>query len=332
MILSKGVTSMARSWIPRLPVVAGILLLASPSCTRPAGAPAFDQVQAETEIQGLERAWAEVAVSGNPSVIERIFADDFLGVSPDGKQYTKQQFIDDTKAHPLGFTSNEVNDIKVRFEGNVAIAQGRETFTRKDGVKGRFVWTDILVNRKGQWQILAAQDVMVPATDPPAAAALFGDKSPAATTGESPAGGTPATAADVKAGIDKARNGYVEAWKAADVDRIAGLYAENAVVMYPNQPAVEGRAAIVAYFKGFFAEFPKNEFQLTSSEIEVVGPWAFDRGAYRWKGFPKAGGEPLEDTGKYLVVLQRQPDGEWKVARDSDNSDRPLAQSARGTK
>jgi uncharacterized protein (TIGR02246 family) len=317
-------TSMVRSGIPALVVGVLLLLLTSASCSRPAGAPRFDHAQAETEIQGLERAWAEVAVSGNPSVIERIFADDFLGVSPDGAQYTKQQFIDDTKAHPLGFTSNEVNEMKVRFEGNVAIAQGRETFTRKDGVKGRFVWTDVLALRNGQWQIVAAQDAMAPATDQPPAAALFGDKSPA--------GGSPAAAADVKAGIDKTRNAYVDAWKTADVDRIAGLYAENAVVMYPNQAAVEGRAAIVAYFKGFFAEFPKNEFQLTSSEIEVVGLWAFDRGAYRWKGFPKAGGEPLEDTGKYLVVLQRQPDGEWKVARDSDNSDRPLAQSARGTK
>jgi uncharacterized protein (TIGR02246 family) len=313
--------------------MAAVLLLTFPSCTRPAGAPTFDHAQADTDIQGMERAWAEVAVSGNPSVVERILADDFLGVSPDGTQYTKQQFIDDTKAHPLGFASNEVNDIQVRFEGNVAIAQGRETFTRKDGVKGRFVWTDILVLRNGHWEIVAAQDTMVPATEGPAATALFHGESPATVTGQPPAaaGEAPATTDD-KAGIDKTRNAYIEAWKAADVDRMAGLYTENAVVMYPNLPAVEGRAAIVAYFKGFFAEFPKNEFQLTSSEIEVAGPWAFDRGAYRWKGFPKAGGEPLEDSGKYLVVLQRQPDGEWRVARDSDNSDRPLAQSARGTK
>jgi ketosteroid isomerase-like protein len=39
---------------------------------------------------------------------------------------------------------------------------------------------------------------------------------------------------------------------------------------------------------------------------------------------PKAGGTPMEDAGKYLVILQRQPDGGWKVTRDIDNSSRPL--------
>jgi ketosteroid isomerase-like protein len=120
-----------------------LISLPALSCNRPPVS-SFDHVQAEAEIQALERAWADVVVSGNPTVVERIFADDFLGVSPDGQQYTKQQFIDDTRKNPLGFTANEVNDVKVRFEGNVAIAQGHETFTRKDGRKGRFVWSDVL--------------------------------------------------------------------------------------------------------------------------------------------------------------------------------------------
>jgi ketosteroid isomerase-like protein len=74
----------------------------------------------------------------------------------------------------------------------------------------------------------------------------------------------------------------------------------------------------------------QEDFDLTSTEVQVVGPWAFDRGAYRWRGIPRAGGEPIEDHGKYLVILQRQPDGSWKVARDMDNSDRPLTQATRG--
>ena len=79
-----------------------------------------------------------------------------------------------------------------------------------------------------------------------------------------------------------------------------------------------------------FAEFTQEDFELISEEIEIVGPWAFDRGTYRWRGVPRPGGDPVSDHGKYLVILQRQPDGSWKVARDMDNSDRPLAQTARG--
>jgi uncharacterized protein (TIGR02246 family) len=139
-----------------------------------------------------------------------------------------------------------------------------------------------------------------------------------------------ATAEQDRIGINKTRSEYVTAWKAGDADQLAILYTTDAVVLYPHQPAVVGRSAILAYFKSFFAEFAQEDFDLTSAEIEIAGPWAFDRGTFRWRGVPRAGGDPVDDHGKYLVVLQKQPDGSWKVARDMDNSDRPLAQMARG--
>jgi uncharacterized protein (TIGR02246 family) len=138
------------------------------------------------------------------------------------------------------------------------------------------------------------------------------------------------TVAQDRAGINKTRNEYMSAWRAANADQLANLYTTDALVLYPNQSAVAGRIAIVAYFKSFFAEFAQKDFELTSAEIEIVGPWAFDRGTYRWRAVPHAGGDPIADYGKYLVILQRQTDGSWKVARDMDNSDRPLAQTARG--
>ncbi len=141
---------------------------------------------------------------------------------------------------------------------------------------------------------------------------------------------TTATTEQDRAGINKTRNDYVSAWKAANADQLTSLYTSDALVLYPNQPAVVGRSAILAYFKASFAELAPEDFELTSAEIEVVGSWAFDRGMYRWKAAPRVGGEPISDHGKYLVILQRQPDGSWKVARDMDNSDRPLAQTAGG--
>src|SRR6266850_1775134 len=103
-------------------VIAGLLVLGTLSCGGPPSTDtAYDRTQAESEIKAIEHSWAQVAVSGDPAVIEQIFADDFVGVAPDGSHYTKQGFIDDTKAHPLGFTTIELNEMKVRFEGNMAI-------------------------------------------------------------------------------------------------------------------------------------------------------------------------------------------------------------------
>jgi uncharacterized protein (TIGR02246 family) len=299
-------------------VIVGLLLLIGlAACRSQQGDASYDQTQAEAEIRKMERAWAQVAVTGDPAVIERIFADDFLGVSPEGVQYTKRGFVDDTKANPLGFTSNEINEMKIRFFGNLAVAQGDETFTRKSGEQGRFVWTDVLVRRDGEWQIVAAQDVVAPGAGQPTNTALF----PGADQ-----------SADARREIAKTRDAYVAAWERGNAAQIAELYTDEALVLYPNQPAVSGRSAIVDYFSGFFGDFPRNEFELTSAEVVVNGQWAFDRGSYRWKGVPRVGGSPVEDNGKYLVVLQRQADSKWKVARDMDNSDRLASQATRGTR
>src|SRR5215468_10130473 len=133
-------------------------------------------------------------------------------------------------------------------------------------------------------------------------------------------GGAPVASAGDKAAIDTTRNAYASAWQAGNAEGVARLYVDDALVLYPNQPPVAGKTAILSYFNTFFGEFVQEEFELTSAEIEIAGDWAFDRGTYRWKGTPKAGGPAVEDQGKFLVILKRQQDGSWKVARDMDNS------------
>lgn len=284
------------------------------ACSRSPASDSYDKTQAEKDIRVIENDWAQVAVSGDASVIERIFADEFRGVSPEGKPYTKAEFITGTKAHPLNFKAIELQDIAVRFFGDVAVAQGSELFTEKNSNQGRFVWTDVLVRRADTWQIVAAQDVVVPAGTAANSAGIFADSA-----------GTNVSRSD----IDATRNAYVAAWRAADSGAIAELYAEDAVVLYPNQPPVTGRSAIQEYFTGFFRTFVRQEFALESSEIMIAGDWAFDRGSYRWRGYPPNNAKPESDDGKYLVVLRRRADGRWQVARDMDNSNRPGVQNAR---
>ena len=109
-----------------------------------------------------ERQWAESVASGDTATVERILADDFVGVDPKGPLYDKAKMISDTREAPKYFVSNHANDIKVRFYGNTAVAQGSETWERRSGERGRFVWTDTWVKRNGKWQIVAAEDLIAP--------------------------------------------------------------------------------------------------------------------------------------------------------------------------
>jgi ketosteroid isomerase-like protein len=121
-----------------------------------------DQKETERYILQSERQWAESVASGDTSAVERILSDDFVGVDPKGQLYNKSQMIADTRNAPKTFVSNRLNDVKVRFYGATAIAQGSETWEKRSGERGRFVWTDTWLQRNGRWQIVAAEDLIAP--------------------------------------------------------------------------------------------------------------------------------------------------------------------------
>jgi hypothetical protein len=123
-----------------------------------------DHREAERYIIESERAWAESVATGDSSVVERILAVDFVGVDPKGHVYDKGKMVSDTREAPKYFVSNHANEIKVRFYGDTAVAQGDETWERRSGdpLRGRFVWTDTWIKRNDKWQIVAAEDLIAP--------------------------------------------------------------------------------------------------------------------------------------------------------------------------
>ena len=129
------------------------------------------------------------------------------------------------------------------------------------------------------------------------------------------------TEADVEA-INSLRDEFIGLDNASDAAGLARLYTNDAVLMPPNQAAVTGNQAIESWFQTTFDQFT-TEFTVASEELEVVGDWAFDWGAYMTALTPKAGGEPTEDRGKYIVILRKQVDGSWRIAHDIWNSDNP---------
>lgn len=103
---------------------------------------------------------------------------------------------------------------------------------------------------------------------------------------------------------------------------VAAFYTEDAVLMPPNGPAVQGRAAIEAFFGAFP---PMSGFTLNPVEIDGRGDLAFVRGTYSMtmeiEGMP-----PVQESGKYIEIRRKQEDGSWLLAADIFNSDTPLEQ------
>ena len=116
----------------------------------------------ERYIKESERLWAETSANGDTALVERILADDFVGVAPEGTFYDKAREIADTRESRKEFLSNHLNDVNVRFYGDAAVAQGSESWVKRDSTRGRYVWTDTWIKRSGHWQIVAAEDLPVP--------------------------------------------------------------------------------------------------------------------------------------------------------------------------
>ena len=125
-----------------------------------------DRASVESYIRESEAQWAESVATGDTSSIQRILSDDFIGTDPKGNLYDKAQMIADTKDAPKYFVSNHLDQVKIRFFGNTAVAQGSESWVRRDGERGRFVWTDTWVLRNGRWQIVAAEDLIAAPLSP----------------------------------------------------------------------------------------------------------------------------------------------------------------------
>lgn len=146
-----------------------ILLLAlalGPAAVTPAKAPqgaGYDRAAAERYIRAASADWASSVATGDASVLKRILADDFVWVL-DGRVLDKRQAVAEASAGPGPFLSNQLDYVHIRFFGDTAVAQGRETWRRSRGklLHGSFIWTDVWVRRRGTWQIVASQDAVIP--------------------------------------------------------------------------------------------------------------------------------------------------------------------------
>ena len=121
----------------------------------------FERSEAEKYITDSEAAWAESVATNDSSLVKLILADDFVWVL-DGRVLDKAGAVTGAEKGPGDFISNHLDYAHIRFFGDTAVVQGSETWTRKDGRRGHFVWIDTWIRHDGQWQIVAAEDVSVP--------------------------------------------------------------------------------------------------------------------------------------------------------------------------
>jgi uncharacterized protein (TIGR02246 family) len=109
---------------------------------------------------------------------------------------------------------------------------------------------------------------------------------------------------------------------AGDAAMMMSQWTDDFVLLPPAGPILRGRTVIADAFRG--VESPEIvEYLLDIQEIKVLGDYAFEWGTYQYSVRPRAGGETIRTGGKLMRILQRQPDGSWKMHRGIATVDAP---------
>lgn len=105
---------------------------------------------------------------------------------------------------------------------------------------------------------------------------------------------------------------YVAASNRGDVDALMKMYVEDAVLMPPDHEPIQGREAIGAFWR----QGTDQGLEVSTIRVDTDGRLGYMAGRYR---LPATSDEPA-DSGKYLMCLERQADGSWKLTADMWNS------------
>jgi uncharacterized protein (TIGR02246 family) len=122
--------------------------------------------------------------------------------------------------------------------------------------------------------------------------------------------------ASVRAFLDHVQTTF----NAGNLDQFIEVFADDAVMLAPNQPDAVGKTAIRKVYEAALAQYDlKVEFHTT--EIEVAGNLAYERGTYTLHLRDRAdASKGADNTNRHIHVLRRQPDGSWKTWRMMTNS------------
>jgi len=147
--------------------------------------------------------------------------------------------------------------------------------------------------------------------------------SPARDAGRFRNPSSPQVMSRAETAVRKVTQDWVVACNSKQLDDLVSTYATDALVMRSNHPPVRGTPAIREFFFSAL-DAGLGEVELDVLRVDVVGEMAYEAGRCKML-VPTAMGKRREDRGKYLMILSKQSDAEWRIVADCWSSDLTLS-------
>ncbi len=128
------------------------------------------------------------------------------------------------------------------------------------------------------------------------------------------------------AGIDEIYRDFSDSYRTLNLDKLAGLYTENAAYLVPDEEVMTGRDNIRGSFRGFF-ESMKAESRSMAIAFRIVQRRAgkdlgYDVGIFTLRMY-KDGKQTSSGQGKFVVVTVKDKDGKWRFQVDGYSDLKP---------
>ena len=109
-------------------------------------------------LERLDRERIQAQIGADAAALDRLYAEDFIGIGPSGIVRTKAQVIADFTSGSLRYQSITTDEVRWRVYGDTAVETGRSTLIGKD--RGKVVppdnrFTRVWVKRQRGWQLVA---------------------------------------------------------------------------------------------------------------------------------------------------------------------------------
>jgi ketosteroid isomerase-like protein len=121
--------------------------------------------ETEQVILQLENEGREATLKNDIKANNRLLADNWMNINPDGSITTKAKLMELLKDGSFKIMSIENDEVRVRVYGDAAVVTGRST-TKRAGLGSEVVarqvrFTRVYAKSKGQWQVVSAHNTLM---------------------------------------------------------------------------------------------------------------------------------------------------------------------------
>lgn len=110
----------------------------------------------EELLRQMNEQYVGAALAGDVAWYQRHLADDFVCIESDGSVLDKPAFLRMT-AKGSDLTAYRLDEVYVRFYGDVALVRASGSWTAKNGTPGVSRYIDVYARSGDEWKAVSAQ-------------------------------------------------------------------------------------------------------------------------------------------------------------------------------